>query len=66
MAGPRRRWRDYWTAGGRRPVADYIDSLSDGDAAAVAAAMKEVALEGLRAARHVRGEIYEVRADAIA
>jgi len=25
--------------------------------------MKEVALEGLAAARHVRGEIYEVRAD---
>ena len=25
--------------------------------------MKEVALEGLAAARHVRGEIYEVRGD---
>jgi phage-related protein len=44
-------------------VAEFVRSLSDSDAAAVAAAMKEVALEGLAAARHVRGEIYEVRAD---
>jgi phage-related protein len=29
----------------------------------VLAAMKEVRNEGLRAARHVEGEIYEVRAD---
>jgi len=59
----RRRWRDYQTRSGRRPVAEFIRELSDADAAAVAAAMKEVALEGLAAARHVRGEIYEVRAD---
>jgi phage-related protein len=64
MAGrPRRRWRDYRTAAGRRPVAEFVRALTDADAAAVAAAMKEVALEGLAAARHVRGEIYEVRAD---
>jgi len=59
----RRRWRDYRTAAGRRPVVEFVRSLSDSDAATVAAAMKEVALEGLAAARHVRGEIYEVRAD---
>jgi phage-related protein len=41
---------------------EFIQDLSDADAAAVAAAMKEVAVEGLEAARHVRGEIYEVRA----
>jgi len=28
--------------------------------------MKEVAAQGLRAARHLRGDIYEVRADASA
>jgi phage-related protein len=59
----RRRWRDYRTPAGRRPVAEFINTLSDTEAAVVAAAMKEVPLEGLRVARHVRGEIYEVRAD---
>ncbi len=63
MPARRRRWRDYRTAAGRRPVADFIASLTDIDAAAVAAAMKEVALEGPEVARHLRGEIYEVRAD---
>jgi hypothetical protein len=48
---------------GRRPVSDFIDRISDSDAAAVVAAMKEVAIDGLSAARHLRGEIYEVRAD---
>lgn len=62
-ASRRRRWRDYRTPTGRRPVADFIDECSDADAAAVAAAMKEVAIDGLSAARHVRGGIYEVRAD---
>lgn len=60
----RRRWRDYRTEAGRRPVKQFIDGLSDPDAAAVVVAMKEVALLGPRAARHVRGEIYEVRAES--
>ena len=60
---PRRRWRDFRTAAGRRPIKEFIDGLSDADAAAVVAAMKDVALTGLSAARHLRGEIYEVRAD---
>jgi phage-related protein len=60
---PHRRWRDYHTASGRRPVAEFIDSLSDGDAAAVLAAMVEVRELGLRAARHLDDEIWEVRAD---
>lgn len=64
MAAVPRRWRDYRTRAGRRPVAEFIDDLSQEDAAIVAAAMKEVAIVGLRAARHLRGEIYEVRADA--
>ncbi len=37
-------------------------SLSDEDRAEVATAMAEVRLEGLSAARHLRGDIYEVRA----
>ncbi len=59
----RRRWRDYRTAMGRRPVKEFVDTLNDVDAAAVAGAMKEVREEGLVAARHLRGDIYEVRAD---
>ena len=60
---PKRRWRDYRTAAGRRPIKEFIDELSDTDAAAVAAAMKDVRETGLAAARHLKGEIYEVRAD---
>lgn len=60
--GRRRRWRDYRTPAGRRPVKEFIDQLSDGDVAAVVAAMKEVAEVGTAAARHLRGGIYEVRA----
>ncbi|HEY2056479.1 MAG TPA: type II toxin-antitoxin system RelE/ParE family toxin [Solirubrobacterales bacterium] len=61
----RRRWRDYRTASGRRPVKEALDSLSDADLASVAAAMREVREQGLRAARHLDGDIYEVRADGV-
>lgn len=43
-------------------MADFVGSLSDPDAAAIVAAMQEVARDGLSAARHLRGDIYEVRA----
>lgn len=57
-----RRWRDYTTATGSRPVREFIMSLSSEDRAEVSAAMRDVRAEGLTVARHVRGEIYEVRA----
>jgi phage-related protein len=57
------RWRDYKTASGRRPVKEFLDRLDDEDLASVIAAMKEVRQQGLQAARHLDGEIYEVRAD---
>jgi phage-related protein len=60
---PKRRWRDFRTAAGRRPVKEFVEGLSDTDAAAVVAAMKDVRETGLGAARHIRGDIYEVRAD---
>jgi phage-related protein len=60
---PRRRWRDYRTPSGRSPVEEFIDDLSDSDAAAVLAGMEEVRDRGLRAARHLDGEIWEVRVD---
>jgi len=60
--GPRRRWREYTTAAGRSPVEEFIDALSD-DAAAVLAGMYEVRSEGLRVARHLESDIWEVRVD---
>lgn len=60
----RREWRDYRTAAGGRPIRDFFDELTDEEAAEVLAAMKEVADIGLEAARHLRGDIYEVRAEA--
>jgi phage-related protein len=60
----RRRWRFYETASGAAPVRAFLDKLAAADAAEVVAAMKEVAREGLRSARHLRGDIWEVRVEA--
>jgi phage-related protein len=62
MPEQRRRWRDYRTPAGRRPVLEFISKLAEGDRAEVAAAMKDVRESGLVVARHLRGDIYEVRA----
>ncbi len=59
----RHRWRHYETAAGNRPVLDFIRGIPDEDKAAILAAMKEVRQEGVRAARHLQGELFEVRAD---
>jgi phage-related protein len=59
----RRRWRDYKTPSGRSPVEEFIDDLPDSDAAAVLVSMEEVRDRGLRAARHLDGDIWEVRVD---
>lgn len=59
----RRRWRHYETAAGNRPVLEFIRKVPDEDKAAILAAMGEVRREGMRAARHLRSELFEVRAD---
>jgi phage-related protein len=59
----RRRWRDYKTPAGRSPVEAFIDGLSDRDAAGVFAGMQDVRDRGLHAARHLDGEIWELRVD---
>ncbi len=64
MGPVRFRWRDYRTSTGARPVKKFIDGLTDEEAAAVVAAMKEVAVLGLPVARHLRDDIYEVRAES--
>jgi phage-related protein len=45
-------------------VRDFLDGLTDEELAEVVAAMKEVSAEGLDAAKHLRGDVYEVKADA--
>lgn len=58
----KRHWRFYHTASGHEPVRDFLLRLSLADRADIASAMKDVEVNGLGAARHVRGDIYEVRA----
>lgn len=60
-----RRWRDYRTAAGGTPIRDFLMTLSDIELADVVAGMREVAAEGLRAARHVRGDLHEVRVHSV-
>ena len=43
---------------------DFLAALTDEEVAAIVAGMKAVQREGLRAAKHMRGEIYEIVADA--
>ena len=61
---PQRQWRDYRTRAGGRPVKAFLDELTDEEVAAVVAGMKDVVKRGLAAAKHLRDDIYEVRADA--
>lgn len=56
------RWRFYHTASGNQPAKDFILQLPDDDRARIIAAMEDVRLRGLPAARHLQADIYEVRA----
>lgn len=57
-----RRWRFYATSSGRSAARDFLDALTEAQAAQVLAAMRTVAELGLAEARHLRGDIDEVRA----
>lgn len=59
--GPTRRWRYYRTTTGSSPVRDFLDRLDEADREAVRASMREVRTYGLVAARHIRGDVYEMR-----
>ncbi len=60
----KRRWREYVAPGGGRPVKEFIAKLRIDDQAVIAAAMREIRVHGTERARHLRGDIYEVRAFA--
>jgi phage-related protein len=61
----RRRWRFYHTSAGRKPVQEFLDDLADEDAAAIAAAMKEVrdAGRGHGDVNQLRGDIWQIEID---
>ena len=58
----KRQWRDYQTESGARPIKDFLLALADEDRAAVLEEMEYVRAHGISVARHVRHDIYEVRA----
>jgi phage-related protein len=58
----RRQWRDYQTESGARPIKDFLLALPDEDRAAILEEMEYVRERGISVARHVRKDIYEVRA----
>jgi phage-related protein len=59
--GYRRQWRFYETEAGNKPVREFLDELPASDAAEIVAGMHDVAKVGLPGARHLRGDIWEVR-----
>jgi phage-related protein len=61
----KRRWRDYKTAAGNRPVKDFLMGLDDEQRAAIAEAMTDIRKNGQQAggARKLRGRIWEIRVD---
>ena len=58
----KRRWRFYATSTGRSPVREFLDGLTEEQVAQVLTAMRTVGALGLVEARHLRGDVYEVRA----
>ncbi len=56
-----RFWRFFTNARGERIVERFIAEQADADVAAIAVAMGRVQRRGVQAARHLRGEIFEVR-----
>jgi len=61
----RRHWRPFRTGAGRRPAYDFLHTQTLEDYTKIIAAMTDVADYGLAMAKHLRGEIWEVRADGL-
>lgn len=60
----KRQWRFYETAAGGKPAKEFIDALPDDDSAQVYERMKIIREDGLEAARHLRGDVYELHVEA--
>jgi phage-related protein len=61
FVNPRRRWRLYKTDSGRSPVREFLSDLTPLEREEVWSVMAAVAQVGFALARHLRGDIYEVR-----
>ena len=59
----RRQWRYYRTESGRCPVKEFLDEQPVEVRASILEEMEDVRRQGLVQARHLRGEIWEVRVD---
>src|SRR2546428_2126168 len=61
----RRQWRFYRSSAGREPVREFLDETSDDDAAAIAAAMKQVRDlgRGHGDVNHLHGDIWQIEID---
>ena len=57
----KRRWRYYESVSGRKPAREFIDALTSEVRREIFAEMKMVRDEGMKRARHLRGDLYEVR-----
>jgi phage-related protein len=55
----------YESASGNRPVADVLAQFPDEDRAAIIVDMRRARSLGLAAARHLRGDLYELRVGAL-
>ncbi len=58
----KRQWRDYQTESGARPIKDFLLALPEEDRATVLEEMEYVREHGTSVARHLRHDMYEVRA----
>ena len=65
MTSTRRRWRFYSTVAGHMPVREFLDDrlLLVADRAEIVAAMTRARVSGLVIARHLRADIFEIRAE---
>jgi phage-related protein len=66
MGEVKRRWRDYQTPGGRRPVKDFLmEQCSDEERANILEHMRAIKEKGARegGGRKLKGRIWEVRVD---
>lgn len=59
-----RRWRFYDSRAGAQPVKAFLAAkdLPAGDRVEILAAMADVRVNGLEVARHLRGDVWEVKA----
>src|SRR5579871_5310260 len=55
-------WRRYRTPSGRNPIGEFLHDLPADHSRVLANAMRSVRETGVRGARHLRGDLYEVRA----